>query len=590
MPTPIIPIKNLTTEEVLYGDRVTSYRWEVLVHPRTRRNLSMNPWPYSPGSTADYGSRWSASRVLNFGDVTWTMTLARDSAGVGYDIRGNADIPPGIDGDWISIPMQKGDTIYIGAEMNWNKAVTNQVIFRLHDGAGNWLGAAAGGAPVAVPANTWTRVGAGYTATADGFLVARIQATAGVALVIGDTFKTRLLVMDPGTLVFEGYFDGGFNPMCRWATAPANGSASYPGPSYQVPATDQLLGILDGVSDGGLTWTQNAAVKGGGKATVVDLAAAEAGKLRIGQLSLESVRLRPVCLVAGLPENPLGIFLLSSAVEEWEDTGRVWNISLLDRCTVPSQDAFDQSYSVPAGTLILKQVQTILTTCGEFMPVDASNTLATANGMAWEAGTSKLKVINDLLDVAGYNALWMDGQGNYQATPRVLPADRSINYEVLGIPRELKDGEQAIYQPDWTRDRDSFEVPNKVIAVQAAGGDDAAALVGTWTNTDRNSPYSYQSRGRWIPHVLDSVECPDGTDPQVIAFLQSRARATLVQMSAVQAQVKITNLPIPVRVGDVVRFANTQAGVDARHVITRIELDVTPTGLMRTNLQEVISL
>ncbi|QKN87781.1 minor tail protein [Microbacterium phage Nebulous] len=590
MPTPIIPIKNLTTAEVLYGDRVTSYRWEVLVHPRTRRNLSMNPWPYSPGNDWDYGSRWSASRALNFGDVTWTMTLARDSAGVGYDLRGNYDIAPGTDSYWISLPLAKGDTVYISAEMNWSKAVTNQVSFRMHDGAGNWLTASTAGPNVAVPANTWTRVGAGYTAPVDGYLSARIQAVTGVALAIGDTFKTRLLVIEPDTLTYDGYFDGGTNPASRWATAPANGSTLYPGTAYQVPATDQLLGILDGVSDGSLTWTQNAAVKGGGKATVVDLDVAEAGKLRIADLDLESVRLRPVCLVAGLPENPLGIFLLSSATEEWEDTGRVWNISLLDRCTVPSQDAFEQSYSVAAGTLILHEVQTILATAGEFMPIDASNTLTTANGMAWEAGTSKLKVINDLLDVAGYNALWIDGQGNYQATPRVLPADRSINYEVLGIPRELKDGEQAIYRSDWTRDRDSFEVPNKVIAVQAAGGDDVAALVGTWTNTDKNSPYSYQSRGRWIPHVLDSVECPEGTDAQVIAFLQARARATLVQMSAVQAQVKISNLPIPVRVSDVVRFANTRAGVDARHVITRIELDVTPTGLMRTNLQEVISL
>jgi len=210
--------------------------------------------------------------------------------------------------------------------------------------------------------------------------------------------------------------------------------------------------------------------------------------------------------------------------------------------------------------------------------------------MAWEAGTSKLKIINDLLDVAGYNSLWMDGFGAFQMTPRVLPADRSIMYEVLGFPRELRDGEQSIYSPDWTRDRDSFNVPNKVIAVQAAGGEDTTALVGTWTNEDANSPYSYQARGRWVPHVLDSVECPEGSDAEILAFLQNRARATLIQMSAVQAQVKLENLPIPVRVSDVLRFAHTRAGVDARHVITRIQLDTSPLGRMKSTLQEVISL
>ena len=353
---------------------------------------------------------------------------------------------------------------------------------------------------------------------------------------------------------------------------------------------DQLVGVLDGVSDGSLRWTQNAAVKGSGKVSVIDLEVAESGKLRIGELPLESLRVRPVCSIQGLPETPLGVFLVSAAVEEWAATGRVWSIELLDRCTVPAQDAVEEAYAVAAGTLILPTVRTLLASSDEFIAIDESVTLATSSGMVWEAGTTKLKIINDLLDVAGYNSLWMDGFGNFKATPRILPADRSIIYEVLGFPRELRDGDLSIYRPDWTRDRDSFEVPNKVIAVQAAGGGDAAALTGTWTNTDPTSPYSYPSRGRWITHVLDSVECPAGSNAQIIAFLEKRAQTTLIQMSAVQAQVKIEHLPIPVRVSDVVRFEHSGAGVDARHVITSLELDTSAQGLMKSTLQEVISL
>ena len=353
---------------------------------------------------------------------------------------------------------------------------------------------------------------------------------------------------------------------------------------------DSLAGELDGVTDGSLAWTQNASVKGGGKAQVADLVEAEAGKLKIGDLVLESMRVRPVCVIEGLPETPLGIFLVSAAAEQWEATGRVWALELLDKCTVPDQDKISESYAVAAGTLILNEVKTILNGCGEFIAVDAGSTLATSSGMVWEVGTSKLKIINDLLDVAGYNALWMDGYGNFRMTPRVLPADRSITYELLGLPRELRDGEKGIYLPNWTRDRDSFEVPNKVVAVQAATGADVTALTGSWTNTDPTSPYSTVSRGRTITHVLDSVEVPAGTSPQIIAFLEARARATLIQMSAVQAQVKVEHLPLPIRVSDVMRFSHTRAGVDARHVITKIQLDTSPLGLMQSNLQEVISL
>lgn len=353
---------------------------------------------------------------------------------------------------------------------------------------------------------------------------------------------------------------------------------------------DNLIGTLDGVSDGTLNWTNNTAVKGSGKAQVIDLEAAQAGMLRIGELPLESVRLRPVQIIQGLPENPLGVFLVSSAAEEWEDTGRVWGLELLDKCTVPAQDKVDQSYAVAAGTLILPQVKAILATCNEVIAIDNSSTLATSSGMVWEAGTSKLKIINDLLDVAGYNALWMDGYGVFKTTPRVLPADRGPTYDLLGVPRELRDGELGIYHPSWNRDRDSFAVPNKVIAVQAAGGDDVAALVGQWTNEDPDSPYSYPSRGRWVTHVLNSVETPEGTPAEKIAFLQQRARATLVAMSAVQAQVKLDHLPIPIRVGEVIRFSHTEAGVDARHVITSLSLDLNALGMMKSTLQEVISL
>jgi len=354
--------------------------------------------------------------------------------------------------------------------------------------------------------------------------------------------------------------------------------------------TDQLVGTLDGVSDGQLSWTLNAAVKGSGGASVADLTAAQPGFMKIGDVQLASVRLRPVCVIAGLPDNPLGVFLVANAKESWEDTGRTWQLELLDKCTVPDQDAVEQSFAVPAGTLILQQVKTILTGCGEAISIDATNTLVTSSNMMWEAGTSKLKIINDLLDVANYNALWMDGQGNFQATPRVLPADRPINYEVLNIPRELTDGEQSIYRPTWERQRDSFDVPNKVISIQAADGADVQALTGTWTNTDPSSPYSYPTRGRWITHVTDGVDCPEGTDPEIIAFLQKRSQTTLIQMSATQAQVEVEHLPIPVKVGDVLRFANSQAGVNTKHVITKLSLDTTPLGLMKSSLQEVISL
>ena len=356
--------------------------------------------------------------------------------------------------------------------------------------------------------------------------------------------------------------------------------------------TDHLVGELDGVVTGSesLQWQLYAAVKGSGNLKVADLPKPKPGLLSIGQVPLSSARLRPVLLIEGLPEIPFGVFLMAAAPESWTGTGRVLSLELLDRATVLDQDQVDASYAVPAGTVILSAVASVIAAAGEHIDVDASVTDALATAMVWPAGTTKLQIVNDLLAALNYNSLWVDGLGNFQATPYVLPAQRSLSYEILnGVERELVDGEQAIYAQEWTRDRDMFDVPNKVIAVQSASGD-APALVGEYTNTDPDSPFSYPSRGRWITKTLDSVETPDGTDLEVVAFLEAKARQSLIASSSVQATVQVKHLPVPIRVSDVMRFANTPAGIDARHVVTSISLDAHPLGLMESKLQEVTDL
>ncbi|WP_344753049.1 hypothetical protein [Leifsonella bigeumensis] len=356
--------------------------------------------------------------------------------------------------------------------------------------------------------------------------------------------------------------------------------------------TDHLAGYLDGVIKQSAKFGQSLyapTVKGNGHLRVADLAVAQPGFMTLREVTLTSARLRPVLVIEGLPEIPLGVFLFAAAPEDWSGSGKVVSLELLDRATVLDQDQVDASYTVDTSTGILAAVSAVISSAGESITIDAEVTTALSSSMVWPAGTTKLQIVNDLLDALGYDSLRVDGVGQFQANPYVLPANRSLTYELLNLPRELVDGETSIYSEEWSRDVDMFSVPNKVIAVQAGSGD-APALVGEYTNTDSNSPFSYPSRGRWITRTLDNVDTPDGTDAEVIAFLESKAQQSLIAASAVQAAVTVRCLPIPVRVGDVLRFANTPAGIDARHVVTRIELEANSLGLMRLELQEVVSL
>lgn len=355
---------------------------------------------------------------------------------------------------------------------------------------------------------------------------------------------------------------------------------------------DHLLGELDGVVEGSasLSWSLYSAVKGSGSLKVTDLETPREGMIAIKDVPLESARIHPVCVIEGLPEIELGKFVVSGAPEEWTGSGRTLGVDLLDRCSVLDQDQVDESYTVDAATPILAAVATVVASAGESITVDAAVTDTLSSPMVWPAGTTKLTIVNDLLDALNYSALWVDGAGNFRATPYVVPARRSLSYELLNdVKRELVDGDESIYSEAWSRDRDMFGVPNKIIAVQSATGE-APALVGVYTNEDPASPFSYQSRGnRWITRTID-VETPEGTDPEVVAFLEARAQKTLLAASAVQATIKVKHLPTPSRVSDVMRFRNAPAGIDARHVVTNIELEAHALGLMESTLQEVIDL
>jgi hypothetical protein len=364
---------------------------------------------------------------------------------------------------------------------------------------------------------------------------------------------------------------------------------------------DSLIGFLDGVQPAGsLNWSASASVKKSGTLTVLDVASAAQGLIRIADVNLVTTRIRPVLIIEGLPEIPLSIYEITAAPESWADTGRSFALELHDKSTVLYQDEVDETYTADTTFPVLTIISSVIQSAGELISVDASETSTLLTPKVWPAGTSKLQIVNDLLGVLNYNALWVDGVGNFRATPYVKPADRSILYVVLNddtgeaIVRELTDGAESIYTPDWSRDRDVYGIPNKVVAVQSGTGD-TEPLSDFATNEDPTSPFSYQARGRWIVSTITGVEVPDySADPDPVAstkaFLKVKAQQSLIASSAVQATVSVKCLPIPLELLDAIMFASAPADIDARHTVQSVQLPLQFDALMSLNLQEVIDL
>src|SRR5690606_37360047 len=151
-----------------------------------------------------------------------------------------------------------------------------------------------------------------------------------------------------------------------------------------------------------------------------------------------------------------------------------------------------------------------------------------------------------------------DGFGRYVAAPYQAPASRPV-------VRQFLPGAQAIHVPEFTREQDLAAIPNRVVRVSAASGEDEA-LVGVAENTDPASPFSFPARGRWLVHTEEGTEA---TSQQVIDDLAARR---LVELSSASASVQIAHAAVPLDVNDVVHLVGD--GVDARAAVQSWRLNL----------------
>lgn len=230
--------------------------------------------------------------------------------------------------------------------------------------------------------------------------------------------------------------------------------------------------------------------------------------------------------LTGLPQSPE---LARSS------TGQAIRVDLLDKMSVLDQDVLPDSYSLPAGTLVTGAVRQLILDAGEPAGSIAitDSPLMLRAPMSWEGMTSRLRIINDLLDTISYFSIWCDGGGKFQAAPYTLPADR--------VPvRQFVAGPESVHKARMFRKQDLAGIPNRVIC-RTRPAYDTPALQHTEDNTNPDSPFSYQGRGnRWLVDAQDGVEAADL--PTLVAMTK-RAMAEKLAPTATWA-VEHASMPI----------------------------------------------
>lgn len=321
---------------------------------------------------------------------------------------------------------------------------------------------------------------------------------------------------------------------------------------WLLDSTDTPLRLLDGVSGGGVE-TKALSRLGGSGTLQLD----ERGQ----DVDWMSHRVQAVYDpgITGVAAWPVATMMLSSPTLTRHDGRTSYEVSLLPKMQVIDEDASASAVSLAAGTNIISTVVNLIQSTGENRISATPSDRVLANPQTWDAGTSTLTIINDLLAAAGYWSLWCDGSGLFRVEPYLSPSDRPVR-------RTFTAGEAAIHKSDWSREQDLSSVPNQFIVI-GQGTDGAAPLVGTAKNQDPDSPFSFQSRGRWITRVQEGVEVADQTVADSLA-----ARGLLNGMTPV-GKLSVVHAPVPLNPNDRVAFRPPTLSADA--TVMSMSLDFT---------------
>ncbi len=340
----------------------------------------------------------------------------------------------------------------------------------------------------------------------------------------------------------------------------------------------KLIGPLDGVRPGGtLEWSAARSVKGSGQGiTVVDTGQSIdwlGSRIRIS---------RTITDATGTYTDPLGVWIPDYPTEKWTDTGRTWDVSLLDTTTLLDQRKIGATHTLAKGASVLTDARAYtlvatgaygpwLDTARESIAITPSTKVA-ATDMTWPAGTTFLQIVNDELASINYWSLFADMAGVWHLDPYVDPTARELAWQ-------FDDGANCIYTPAWDRTQNWGSVPTEV-DLYTLGDSVTAPLQGVF-----QAPASWAGSEFQRGYAVTYTEQVNAADQATIDALAQRRYLSL---ASPQASVQIQHLPIPLLVNQAVRFRSTRAGIDGLFVVSNTRVPLAATGLQQTMLTEVL--
>ncbi len=307
---------------------------------------------------------------------------------------------------------------------------------------------------------------------------------------------------------------------------------------------NNYLGALDYVVSGTVSNNALADIKRTAKFRILDRTS----------LNYLKDRVKPWATLAmpdgGKVEWPLGVFLLATPERVLAANGLLArDVTAYDQLLVLNQDKVGDRYTVAAGALYTDAIATLV--FGLVTSSIVPSTLTLPAAMEWDPGTTKLRILNDLLGAINYESAWFNEAGTLICRPYQSPVDRAVEYDYSANVISVITG-------DVSQTLDLFDVPNKWILSKSEA--DVPPLTGTYTNTSPTSPTSTVSRGRTIVDFQTETDAADQTT------IDAKAARAAFDASQVYENIKFQTVAMPMHSNaDVLHVGLPGLAVDAKY-------------------------
>lgn len=401
------------------------------------------------------------------------------------------------------------------------------------------------GAYVNLTANTpATLLLEGLTAPATtAFASVRVEfaALAG-SVAISDTLHSDGIQLSP-TETAQTYIDGSLGTNHHWL------GTAHLSPSYRDPITirqtkarkgrtrissELWLANTDGVLlenitplalDGKVTANGNNTIK-----TALTLSTLEPGYI-VPYTSVVAPIITLEDIEGAVERYQVGLYITTPPKQTHRQTHSVGQLEGRGLEWVLDNDYFGTSYSLAAGTNYIAAAIAIIAAKGLRYSIPAS-TLTLPAAKTWGPDVSKLDIINDLLNGAGYYTLWADRYGVLKSVPYFELASAHPALQLFS-------GEGSLVIDAVEQEGIYETLANKVIVYKE--NTQGSSIRVTRTNNDPASPVSTVTLGRTITRVIKDSNIADTATAQAIA------RRAIEEAASYTNKLKVTTMPVPDR-------------------------------------------